>query len=183
MSTSARRATVDDLHRVEGKAELIGGKIVRFPPHGGKSGLVIGSIFYELSRFADASQGEAFMSTLAYTIPELPSGRESLSPDVSYYDGVFPEDPMDFIHGPPKFAAEVRSKVEYSPSEEAERSAKRSDYFQAGTLVVWDVDPVAETVACYRNAADPPVVWKRGDTADAEPAVPGWAMPVNDIFG
>ena len=26
-------------------------------------------------------------------------------------------------------------------------AAKRADYFEAGTLVVWDVDPVAETVA------------------------------------
>ena len=28
-------------------------------------------------------------------------------------------------------------------------AAKRADYFAAGTLVVWDVDPLAETVAVY----------------------------------
>jgi Uma2 family endonuclease len=60
---------------------------------------------------------------------------------------------------------------------------KRKDYFFAGTQVVWDVDPKAETVTVYR-LADPltPVVFRRGDTADAEPAVPGWRLKVDDIF-
>jgi Uma2 family endonuclease len=62
-------------------------------------------------------------------------------------------------------------------------AAKRDDYFAAGTQVVWDVDPEAETVAGYR-AADlaHPVVFRQGETADAEPAVPGWRMTVDDIF-
>ena len=57
------------------------------------------------------------------------------------------------------------------------------DYFEAGTLVVWDVDPLAATVTVYR-AVDPfnPVVFHRGDVADAEPAVPGWTMLVDDVF-
>ncbi len=60
---------------------------------------------------------------------------------------------------------------------------KRADYFAAGTLVVWDVDPEAETVAVYRaNNPSQPVVYQRGDIADAEPAVPGWKMAVDDIF-
>ena len=62
-------------------------------------------------------------------------------------------------------------------------AAKRSDYFAAGTQVVWDVDPLAETVAVYRAAAPAqPVVYRRGDTAEAEPGVPGWRMRVEEIF-
>ena len=54
---------------------------------------------------------------------------------------------------------------------------------KAGTLVVWDVDPLAESVTAY-TAASPlaPTVFRRGDTADAEPAVPGWRLPVDALF-
>jgi hypothetical protein len=46
------------------------------------------------------------------------------------------------------------------------------------------VDPVAETVTAY-FAADPltPVVFRRGELAHAEPAVPGWRLGVDDLFG
>ena len=63
-------------------------------------------------------------------------------------------------------------------------AAKRADYFAAGTLVVWDVDPVAETVAVYRaDAPTQPVVYRRGDVAEAESAVPGWRMAVAEMLG
>ena len=54
-------------------------------------------------------------------------------------------------------------------------AAKRADYFEAGTLVVWDVDPVAELIHVYRPD-DPArsVDLARGEVAEAEPAVPGW---------
>jgi len=51
-------------------------------------------------------------------------------------------------------------------------------------LVVWDVDiKRAGWVRVYR-AADPlnPSEHRRGDVADAEPALPGWSMPVDDLF-
>ena len=48
---------------------------------------------------------------------------------------------MRFVAGPPTFAVEVRSENDYGPSAEREMAAKRADYFEAGTRVVWDVDP------------------------------------------
>jgi len=38
-------------------------------------------------------------------------------------------------------------------------------------MVVWDVDPIAECIHVYR-ATD-----RRGQLAEAEPAVPGWQVP------
>ena len=63
-------------------------------------------------------------------------------------------------------------------------AAKRADYFAAGTLVVWDVDLLsADVVNAYKaSAPDQPVIFRRGDIADAEPAVPGWRMAVNELF-
>ena len=64
-------------------------------------------------------------------------------------------------------------------------AAKRADYFAAGTLVVWDVDLLSDgVVRVYRNgdAENPSSLHHRGELADAEPAVPGWTMPVHDLF-
>jgi Uma2 family endonuclease len=49
---------------------------------------------------------------------------------------------------------------------------KRADYF-AGTQVVWDVDP---------SAPSQPTTYQRGQTAEAEPALPGWHVAVDWIF-
>jgi Uma2 family endonuclease len=94
-----------------------------------------------------------------------------------------PVNMMRFVEGPPTFAVEVRSENDYGNAAELEMAEKRSDYFLAGTKVVWDVDILAETVTCYRaDAPTQPVVFHRGDGADAEPAVPGWSMAVADVF-
>jgi Uma2 family endonuclease len=63
-------------------------------------------------------------------------------------------------------------------------AAKRADYFAAGTLVVWDVDALDEQLIRVYRAADPatPTVYGRADLAEAEPALPGWSMRVDDLF-
>ncbi len=185
MSTVAPpRATLDDLFREEGKAELIGGRIVRFMAAGFLPARVAGNIFISLRLFTRAAgRGEAFPDGIGYAVPQLASGRESFSPDASCFLGAPPLDPMRFIEGPPTFAAEVRSENDYGDAAERDMAAKRADYFAAGTQVVWDVDPLAETVSVYRaTAPTQPAVLRRGDTADAEPAVPGWRMAVDDVF-
>jgi Uma2 family endonuclease len=178
------RATLDDLYRTREKAELIGGRIVRLGAAGHKPSLVAGQIARSLYEHAtQTGKGEAFTGKLAYAIAELPSGRESFSPDASYYDGPLPANPMRFIEGPPTFAAEIRTENDYTPAAEIEMADKRTDYFAAGTPVVWDVDPVAECIYVYR-AADPshPITYHRGQVAEAEPAVPGWRVAVDWIF-
>jgi Uma2 family endonuclease len=184
MSTAPPRATLDDLYRTEGKAELIGGRIVQHMATGMRPSEVAGNIYVSLRGHArQTGRGRAFTDNLGYTVPELPSGRESFSADTSYYDGPLPTNPMRFIEGPPTFAVEVRSENSYGPAAEAELLAKRADYFQAGTRVVWDVDPQAETISCYRgDAQTPAAVFRRGDTADAETAVPGWRIAVDEVF-
>jgi Uma2 family endonuclease len=78
----------------------------------------------------------------------------------------------------------VRSENDYGPSAEKELAAKRADYFAAGTQVIWDVDLLSvDVVRVYRaGATDDPAIYRRGETAGAEPAVPGWTMPVDDLF-
>ncbi|MBI3821336.1 MAG: Uma2 family endonuclease [Planctomycetes bacterium] len=185
MATVAqKRATLDDLYCTPEKAELIGGRIVIYMATGRKPNRVGGRIYRSLDdHAAQVHAGEAFTDNLGYVVSILPSGRESFSPDASYHRGPFPKDPMRFVTGSPHFAAEVRSENDYTPAAEMEMADKRTDYFQAGTEVVWDIDTIAECIHVYR-ASDPdhPVTYRRGDTAEAEPAVPGWRVTVDWIF-
>ena len=121
---------------------------------------------------------------MGFAVPPLSSGRESFSPDASYFVGPFPANVMRFLEGPPTFAVEVRSENDYGDAAEEAMAAKRADYFEAGTAVVWDVDPVNERIVKYRaGAPEQPEVFGPGQEADAEPAVPGWRMAVDRIFG
>jgi Uma2 family endonuclease len=178
-----KRATITDLLKVEGKAELINGRIVHYMATGYRPSVVAGRIFRKLADHADTAGGQAFTDNLGYAVPELPSGRESFSPDASYHTGPAPANPMRFVEGAPDFAVEVRSENDYGPAAEAEMAAKRADYFLAGTKVVWDVDPVAGEVRVHR-AASPgtPTVYGRGQHAEADPAVPGWTVSVDCLM-
>jgi Uma2 family endonuclease len=92
---------------------------------------------------------------------------------------------MRFCEGAPIFAVEMRRENDYGPAAEREMATKRADYFACGTLVVWDVDLQSEDVVkSYKaSAPDTSVIFRRGEVADAEPAVPGWRMAVDDLFG
>jgi len=183
-SATQSRATLDDLYREDGKAELLGGRIVRFMPSGRLPSRIALRIAMSLdSHSRKTGIGEAFGDGVGYAVPELPSGRVSFSPDASFYIGPSNSDPMRFIDGAPVFAAEVRSENDYGSAAESAMAAKRADYFLAGALVVWDVDPIAGEVHVCR-AADPthPDTCRAGAAADAEPAVPGWRIDVSELF-
>lgn len=183
-ATRGKAATLDDLRRVQGKAELIAGRIVHLMPTGHRPNQAAGAIFVSLKIHARATgRGVVYTDNMGFAVPRLPSGRESFSPDAAYYEGPLPPDEMDFVPGPPTFAVEVRSKNDYGDAAEVEQAAKRADYFLAGTLVVWDVDPRSRCVRSYRaESPEHPARFIEGQEADAEPAVPGWRMAVAEIF-
>lgn len=127
--TATARATIEDLYRAKGKAEIVDGEIVLMSPTGGLPGIAGG------------------------------------------------------IQGAPAFAAEVRSEEDYGPAADTAIAKKRAEYFAAGTAVVWDVDLQGpETIRAYRTGEAAPKAFRRGELADAEPAVPGWRFHVEDLF-
>ncbi|MGH9840227.1 MAG: Uma2 family endonuclease [Blastocatellia bacterium] len=185
MSTIVRtktKATIEDLYHVpeHGKAELINGEVVRFMPTGGKPSRASGQIYLGLSLHEREHGGGYAVADNAGFIVDLPH-RQSFSPDAAWWIG---EATMKFFDGAPAFAAEVRSEGDYGETAEDKIAAKRRDYFAAGTLVVWDVDLLGDDVVrAYRaSAPDQPTVYRRGELAEAEPAVPGWRFPVDDLF-
>jgi Uma2 family endonuclease len=177
-------ATFDDLMKVEGKAELIGGRIVELMPTGDIPNTVAFEIAVSLRQHArDIGRGRVHTDNMGFAMPQpLTSGRESFSPDASFTLDP-PQPAMGFIVGAPTLAVEVRSENDYGRTADREYAEKRADYFEAGTLVVWDVDPDAKTVTKYEASAPTTgVVFRPGDIADAEPAVPGWRLDVTALF-
>ena len=180
MSTKTR-ATIEDLYKVEGKAELVHGEIVCMSPTGGWPGNASLMIATSLVGYVRRTgRGRAVGDNVGFRV-NLPH-REAFSPDAAYYVG--PDPRMKFYEGAPLFAAEVRSENDYGDAAEDAIKAKRADYFACGTLVVWDVDLLSEDVVKVYRASDPdnPTIYRREGIAEAEPAVPGWRMPVDDLF-
>ena len=178
--THTPEATIDDLYRIRGKAELVNGRIVTMPPAGGYEGMATAAISFSLHEYAKRTKrGHAFGRTVGFVV-DLPH-RKSFCPDASFNFG---PTTMKFVDGPPSFAVEIRSEDEYGPAAAAEMAAKRADYFATGSLVVWDVDFSRARCRARVRASDPehPTVYRRGQLAEAEPAVPGWTMPIDDLF-
>ncbi len=177
------RATIEDLYHLPDtqKAELVNGEIIPIMPTGGEPGYAGDEIFASLREHARRTHiGRAVGDNKGFHV-YLPN-RESFSPDAAYYIG--PRPGMRFYEGAPIFAAEVRSENDYGPQAEREMAKKRADYFAAGTQVVWDVDLLSDDVVKVYRASSPktPVIYQHGQVAEAEPAVPEWTMPVDDLF-
>src|SRR5262245_12776565 len=180
MSTKVE-ATIEDLYRVKGKAEIVNGKIVLMPPAGGLPGYAGDQIVFSLHHYNKRYKvGFAVGGNVAFVV-NLPH-RKSFCPDAGFYVG--PDPGMKFFEGAPVFALEVRNEEDYGPEAEQQIAQKRADYFAAGTLVVWDVDLLTDDVVRVYRASDPEsaTIYRRGGIAEAEPAVPGWTMAVDDLF-
>lgn len=179
MSTKVE-ATIEDLYKVEGKAELVNGEIVHMSPTGLLPHYAARQVTISLSFYEKTTRsGYAIGDNTAFVV-NLPH-RKSFSPDAAFYAGKLT---MKFGEGAPVFAVEVRSEGDHGPRAERQMAQKRADYFAAGTFVVWDVDLDSEDVVRVYRSTNPssPTIYRRGQLAEAEPALPGWTMPVNDLF-
>ena len=177
------KATVENLYDIaeNGKAEIVNGEFVLMSPTGAKSGRAGGEIYFSLRLHEEAfAHGYAFPDNVGFVVNL--SNRDSFSPDAAWYVGYV--EGMDFVQGAPAFAAEVRSKNDYGHQAERAIAQKIRDYFSAGTQVVWDVDLLSDIVIKKYTASNPenPILFRRGEIADAEPAVNGWKLAVDKLF-
>jgi Uma2 family endonuclease len=177
------QATIDDLYALphEQKAEIVDGEIVLMSPAGAAPSYAASEIFVSLRAYAHRTKsGLAFTDNAAFRV-DLPN-RKSFSPDAGFYMGKWTG--MKFFEGAPVFAVEVRSEGDYGPAAEQAIARKRMDYFAAGTFAVWDVDLLSSDIIKSYTSNDPTrsAIYRRGDMATAEAAVPGWSIAVDDLF-
>jgi Uma2 family endonuclease len=85
--------------------------------------------------------------------------------------------PDNFVPLAPDLAVEV-----LSPSDRmADAMSKVTMYLQTGVRLVWLVDPATLTVTIFRQDAAPKMV-READTLDGADVLPGFRIPVAEIF-
>jgi Uma2 family endonuclease len=85
--------------------------------------------------------------------------------------------PEGYLETIPDLVVEVRSKNDTQP----EVDHKVNDYLSAGVHVVWVADPAVQTVTAYRPGLTPQVLGPQ-DTLRVDDVIPGFKMPVRDVF-
>jgi len=159
--------------------EVVNGKLVDM----GSAGALHGNLTITLSSALFAvvkakKLGALFDSSTAF---RMRSGNLR-SPDISFFarerlQGMA-ELPTGFLEGAPDLAVEV-----LSPSNTVEEiEGKIADYFENGARLVWVISPTQRYVLVYRSAHEPDRLLKSADTLDGEEVIPGFQLPLAELF-
>lgn len=113
-------------------------------------------------------------------IVRMQNGRNRL-PDI--YFTPWSALPTDHTHLQPvaHYPIELAVEILSDGDTPAEMLQKRREYFASGTRLVWIVDPDARTVAVFTDP-DTHTVLSAADTLSGDPVLPGFALPLTDLF-
>lgn len=174
--------TIADLERLpddDYKYDLVRGWLVREPPAGGRHGEINSELIIALgNHLRRTGQGRVFSPETGFVLVEDPPTVRG--PDVAYVaESRLPagQAPAGFLRLAPDLAVEV-----VSPSNRwTDIAAKVRDYLDAGTRLVWIVDPPRRTVTVHRRDGSADV---RGedDALDGEDVLPGFQLMVRSLF-
>ncbi len=154
--------------------EYVKGELVPMPPTSMEHGEISTNVDWYLQSHVRANQlGRIYTSDTAFQV-----GERMLIPDVAFLSNAkMPDDLSKAFPIPPNLAVEVAS-----PSDVLARVAEKAlTYLQAGTQLVWVIEPVAQMVLVYRSETDIKVL-TRNDTLTGEDVVEGFACKVAQLF-
>ena len=182
MATTEQLVTADDLVKMPDdgyRYELVRGELRKMPPAGFPHGKIAWRIALRLGTNVESNRlGTMLIAETGFVL--------GLDPDhVRVPDAAFVRqervdaaaDVAGFFPGAPDIAIEVISPSDlYTEVEE-----KVADYLAAGTLAVIVVNPRRRTVRVHRSLSGT-VELTESDTLEVSDIVPGWQMPVKDMF-
>ena len=182
MALETQIYTAADLLRMPddgSRSELVKGELRRMAPAGHQHGEIAVEITWRLAQYVKAHNlGKVFAAETGFLIATAPDTVRAL--DVAFVsrervparlagEGYWP--------GAPDLAVEVISPGDtYTEVEE-----KVSGWLEAGTRLVWVINPRKRTVAIHRSLREV-LVLGESETLDGGDVVPGWAMAVRDLF-
>jgi Uma2 family endonuclease len=181
MATTGKLYTADDLWRMPGDEpwELWEGVLQKVPGAGGEASeiaLVVGASILSFVR----SRKLGLVTTADGTYILQADPQTLVVPDVAFvrWDRLPGRTRPDcYIPVPPDLAVEVQS-----PSDgPVDVAGKMERYRRAGVRLVWWIAPKRRAVSVYRDGQLVAEL-QEGDTLDGEEILPGYRLPVADIF-
>jgi Uma2 family endonuclease len=161
-----------------GRCELLRGECLQMSPAGYEHGVIAGRIHTRLAVFAE--QQALGLVTAAETGFQIAHDPDTVrAPDVGLVLTARVPRPRTrgYFQGPPDLAVEV-----LSPTDRAgELLAKVREWLAAGCRVVWVVDPTSQTISVYRDSRETSLL-TTDDVLTAEDILPGFRLPVSDVF-
>ena len=159
--------------------ELVGGWMVSEPPAGGEHATVAAQIVTRLNAFVrERKLGRVYTTDPGFLLSTNPDTVRA--PDVAFLGNARVEmigRPHGFLPGPPDLAIEILSPHDRPNDVEA----KLGDYLAAGTTLVWVVDPIRRVVRVHRELLASRLM-REDDRLDGEDVVPGFSIPVGELF-
>ena len=154
--------------------EYIKGELVPMPPTTGEHGDISSNIQWYLQSHVRTNQlGRIYTSDTGFRV-----GERVLMPDIAFLSiSQLPADRSTIFPIPPELAIEVVSPTD-SQSKVAEKSLA---YLEAGTRLVWIIEPIAQTVTVYRSKTDIKTL-THNDTLTGEDVVEGFSCPIVLLF-
>jgi Uma2 family endonuclease len=182
MSTVIALLTADDLWRLpkDGNChELVKGELRTMPPAGFEHGAIGINIAIPLGQHVKANRlGIVVNSDTGFLLATNPDTVRA--PDV----GFVRQDRIQAMGIPKKYwpgAPDLVVEVE-SPSDTVfEVDDKVQEWLDAGAGLVWVVNPRKRLVTVYRPGTAP-VILTTTDTLDGLQVVPGFTLPIADVF-
>lgn len=182
MTTQTRPITADDLLRMPDdgfRYELVEGNLREMAPAGHQHGRIAINVSTPLAQHVKANNlGVVYAAETGFKLASNPDTVRA--PDVAFVRRERLEsvgDSEGFWPGAPDLAVEVVSPGDrYTDVEE-----KVFDWLDAGARLVIVANPRKRLVTVYRSLTDV-VVLTEADVLDGGDVVPGFAMPVKDIF-
>lgn len=160
-----------------GRRELVRGEVIEMSFPKPRHALVESRIMFRLMQFAEAERTGYVLST-GYVVERGPDTVRG--PDVAFVDArrlAAPGDLDRFVEGAPDLAVEI-----LSPTNRAGEIARKvSEYLAAGARLVWVVDTNRRTVTVHAPGTNPSQL-AVGDVLGGTDVLPGFSMPVADIF-
>lgn len=188
MSTE-RALTVEEFERIapllDGPSELVDGRLRLLQPHTYLHGILSARIGSSLGRYLDnhPALGETVGTGTGFRVSD--PHRPMMAPDAAFIraerlpdETTGKDDPRaHFMDGPPDLAVEVRSPDDSRP----EMLEKAQRWLAVGAQEVWLIDGQHESVQVLRPASQPLQLGK-GDTLTSPALLPGFALPLADLF-
>jgi len=181
MTAQERLYTAEDLLNMQMddhvKVELVEGVLVEMPPAGAIHTIISALLVRLLGNFVADNHLGGYVTDAqgGYQLAEAPDTVRA--PDAAYIAGVrVSELTGTYFKGAPDLAVEV-----ISPNDKAvDVQEKVDEYLDHGSRIVWTVYP--KTRAVVVHTPDGSRTLHENDTLDGGDILPGFRLPVRDIF-